>query len=312
MTTPKNPDESSETPLTGSAPQSGQESAASSSPSKKAEEPEPTGTEWATPTSAGQFPGETTQPSMSSSGGGESSSSGSAQEPPVTGAAPQSTGPEGWNQPGAGQPEYPSGGQPGYPGSDQPGYSPGEKPGEQHPYPGGGQPYSGGQPEYPSGGQPGYPSYPSGEKPGEQPPYPGSGHYPGGQSSYPPGGGQSYPGGGQQGYPPGGQPDYSSGQSPYGSGFPSYPQQSQPYGDTGRPRKPGTQTMSILGFVCAALALVLCPILFGPAGIVFGILGHNKGEPLGRWAAIASGVALVAGLVLSFLVLNAEMVPDQN
>ncbi|MGV9612039.1 DUF4190 domain-containing protein [Nocardia xishanensis] len=278
MTTPKNPDESSETPPTGSAPQSGQESAASSSPSKKAEEPEPTGTEWATPTSAGQFPGETTQPSMSSSGGGESSSSGSAQEPPVTGAAPQSTGPEGWNQPGAGQPEYPSGG----------------------------------QPEYPSGGQPGYPGYPSLEKPGEQHPYPGSGQYPGGQSGYPPGGGQSYPGGDQQGYPPGSQPDYSSGQSPYGSGFPSYPQQSQPYDDTGRPRKPGTQTMSILGFVCAALALVLCPILFGPAGIVFGILGHNKGEPLGRWAAIASGVALVAGLVLSFLVLNAEMVPDQN
>ncbi|TQM30562.1 hypothetical protein [Nocardia bhagyanarayanae] len=302
MTTPKNPDESSEEkPLTGSAPQSGQESGASLS--KKPEESEPTGTEWATPASAQPVPGESTQlssatggteaPSESSatSGGGPSSSSGSATEPPVTGSAPQSTGPEGWNQPGAGQPEYPFGGQPGYPGAGPASY-PGEQPGGQY-----------GQPGY-SSGQPGYPG---GEKPGEQ-------SYPGGQG-YPPGGPSSYSTSDQADYPSA-QPQY--GQSQYGGaypqgqgGYPSYPQQGQPFGGE-QPRKPGTQTMSIIGFVCAVLALFLCPILFGPAGIVFGILGHNKGEPLGRWAAIAAGAALVIGLILSFAVLNTDFVPEQN
>lgn len=307
MSTPKNPDESSEDkPLTGSAPQSGQESGASLS--KKPEEPEPTGTEWATPASAQPVPGESTQPPSVSggteaasepsatSGGGPSSASGSATEPPVTGSAPQSTGPEGWNQPGAGQPEYPFGGQPGYPGAGPASYPSSEQPGAP------------GQPGYATGGQYGYPG---GEKPGEQS-YPG-GQYPGGQG-YPPGGPSSYSTSDQADYPaaqPYGQPQHGGAYPQGQGGYPSYPQQGQPFGAE-QPRKPGTQTMSIIGFVCAALALFLCPILFGPAGIVFGILGHNKGEPLGRWAAIAAGVALIVGLILSFAVLNTDFVPDQN
>lgn len=73
------------------------------------------------------------------------------------------------------------------------------------------------------------------------------------------------------------------------------------------PRFGSGRSLSLAGFGCAVLALLFCPILFGPAGIAFGIFGHQKGEPLGKWAAVASGVALILGTVLGVLYYNTEI-----
>ncbi|MBF6264218.1 hypothetical protein IU443_19160 [Nocardia farcinica] len=148
-------------------------------------------------------------------------------------------------------------------------------------------------------------SYPS-----EIPPYPGGGaHYPAGDPTYGTAPGAGYPGqgGGQPGpggYPPPPGPDQG--------GHPAYPPQYQTYGTDEPEQHQGPQTMSIVGFVCAAVALFFCPILFGPVGIVLGVIGHGKGERLGKWAAIASAVALVVGLVAGLAFFNTDMMPDQS
>ncbi|MFI6631079.1 hypothetical protein ACIBI7_19580 [Nonomuraea fuscirosea] len=67
-----------------------------------------------------------------------------------------------------------------------------------------------------------------------------------------------------------------------------------------RPRV-SDQVLSIIGFVCAVVAVLYIPVLFGLAGVVLGIVGHTRGEPLGRWAAIAAGAAMLAGTMLSIL-----------
>ncbi|MEV0297323.1 hypothetical protein [Nocardia sp. NPDC050710] len=72
------------------------------------------------------------------------------------------------------------------------------------------------------------------------------------------------------------------------------------------PARSGPPTLSIIGFVCAALALLVCPILFGPAGIVFGYLANNRGERYGKWAALASAIGLIAGLILSLILYNRQ------
>ncbi|TMR16585.1 hypothetical protein ETD85_55155 [Nonomuraea zeae] len=63
--------------------------------------------------------------------------------------------------------------------------------------------------------------------------------------------------------------------------------------------------MSIIGFVCAAVAVLFVPVLFGLAGIVLGIVGHTRGEPLGKWTAVAAGTGMIIGTVLSILLVPA-------
>jgi Na+-driven multidrug efflux pump len=59
---------------------------------------------------------------------------------------------------------------------------------------------------------------------------------------------------------------------------------------------------TIVGFVCAVLALLLNPILFGVIGLVLGVVGAMLGDkPLGWYAAAANVVAMV----LSMLIFNA-------
>lgn len=83
------------------------------------------------------------------------------------------------------------------------------------------------------------------------------------------------------------------------------PSYQQPYGQPPQPpQRSGAQVLSIIGFVCAAVALLFIPILFGLAGIVLGVVGHTRGEPLGKWAAIASGATMVLGMVIGVLVMR--------
>lgn len=63
------------------------------------------------------------------------------------------------------------------------------------------------------------------------------------------------------------------------------------------------RVFTILGFVFAGLAVVILPILFGPAGIVMGIVGHSKGDPRGKLAAILAGVGMILGFIVGVALL---------
>ncbi|MEV6134901.1 hypothetical protein AB0L63_02290 [Nocardia sp. NPDC051990] len=91
-------------------------------------------------------------------------------------------------------------------------------------------------------------------------------------------------------------------------GYPTYTP--QPYTPPGP--QSGAQTLSIIGFVCAGISLLFCPYLFGPVGIILGIIGHRKGESLGKWAAIASAISLIVGLILVYAVFSGSLVPDSD
>ncbi|MEC3951894.1 DUF4190 domain-containing protein [Nocardia sp. CDC153] len=129
--------------------------------------------------------------------------------------------------------------------------------------------------------------------------------------AYPPGGGYAAPpGGAHQPYPQGSPPPYPQqfgpgdqqyGQ-PYGQPYQPYPGGAE-YGAP--PPRSGSQVFSIIGFVCAGLALLLCPIL-GIVGIVLGVVGNNKGEPLGKWAAIAAGVCMIIGIGIGLAVVGSS------
>jgi hypothetical protein len=130
-------------------------------------------------------------------------------------------------------------------------------------------------PQHPAGG--GYDCPPAGGQPG---PYQGSA--PGAYPAYPPPPGAQY-GSAQYGYPP-----------PPGVPF------------SGRPTE--VPVLSIISFSCLAATLLsvvffcgLPIVLTGPAGITLGIVGHVKGESLGKWAAIANGVVLALAIVLAVL-----------
>jgi len=67
----------------------------------------------------------------------------------------------------------------------------------------------------------------------------------------------------------------------------------------GRGRKP-----AIAGIVSGAVSFLVLPILFGPLGVLLGILGFVRGERrLGTIAIVVSVLGLVVGFILSFLVL---------
>lgn len=174
------------------------------------------------------------------------------------------------------------------------------------------QPQDAGPPQYTPPG--GYPAYPTGEAPSSYPADPAGAVAPS-HPAYPQQSIPTYP---QQGYPQQGgypqQPGYPQAGGAYGQ--PGYPQPAaygyppqyggpgyQPYGPYGPPRS-DTPAWSIASFVClgiTAVAAVLCfiPIVVtAPAGIIFGIVGHSKGEQLGKWAAIANGVVLALAIVL--------------
>ncbi|MFC9893683.1 hypothetical protein ACFVMC_08310 [Nocardia sp. NPDC127579] len=111
--------------------------------------------------------------------------------------------------------------------------------------------------------------------------------------------------------PPAPPPAY---QQPYGQPqyqHPGYPQQ-YGFGTPGHvpPYAQPNQTpaWSIASFAClavsAASVLFFCGfpmIVSGPVGVVLGMIGHSKGEPLGKWGAIANGVSVAIALLLLVL-----------
>jgi Protein of unknown function (DUF2510) len=63
-------------------------------------------------------------------------------------------------------------------------------------------------------------------------------------------------------------------------------------------------TFSIIGIICGAIAFLLLPVLFGPAGLILGGIGLSKKEPLGIVALIVSGVGMIAGFIIGAVVYN--------
>ncbi|MCI4064855.1 hypothetical protein MRQ36_20705 [Micromonospora sp. R77] len=74
---------------------------------------------------------------------------------------------------------------------------------------------------------------------------------------------------------------------------------------TARPRSNAARICTILGFVFAVIAVLFLPPLFGLAGLVLGIVGAVLGDkPLGWYAAAASVVGALLGMVLAAALLN--------
>ena len=79
-------------------------------------------------------------------------------------------------------------------------------------------------------------------------------------------------------------------------GFGSYPGSWSPPA----PPRPARR-LTACAFVCAGVGLVVLPILLGPLGIGLGVAGALRGDPAGRWAAVASTAALCVGTFLGTL-----------
>ncbi|GGK48856.1 hypothetical protein [Nocardia camponoti] len=82
--------------------------------------------------------------------------------------------------------------------------------------------------------------------------------------------------------------------------------------DDGQAATSGRQIWATVGFVCAGIALVFFPILFGPVGIGFGLYGRKRGEPLGGWAALAALVAMLAAIAFRVWFYDTPVVPTTD
>lgn len=63
-------------------------------------------------------------------------------------------------------------------------------------------------------------------------------------------------------------------------------------------------TLSIIGIVCGVLAVLFLPIVFGPIGIVLGIIARTKGERLATIAIIVAAAGMVLGFILGAIILS--------
>ena len=58
--------------------------------------------------------------------------------------------------------------------------------------------------------------------------------------------------------------------------------------------------LAVVAFLLAIAALVLrLEVVTGPLGMAVGLIAHLKGSRLGIPAAVASGVAMIAGMAIS-------------
>ena len=68
-----------------------------------------------------------------------------------------------------------------------------------------------------------------------------------------------------------------------------------------QPSSPGS-TFSTVGIICGAIAFLFFPIVFGPAGLIFGAVAKSKGEQKAVVALVVSGVGLVVGMIFGYIV----------
>ncbi|MCU1484324.1 MAG: hypothetical protein JWN67_1070 [Actinomycetia bacterium] len=54
---------------------------------------------------------------------------------------------------------------------------------------------------------------------------------------------------------------------------------------------------TIGAFICAALSLLVFPIILGPIGVILSIYGKRKGDPLAQKAMIATIGAMVVSII---------------
>ena len=68
---------------------------------------------------------------------------------------------------------------------------------------------------------------------------------------------------------------------------------------------------SIIGIACAAISIIILPILFGPLAIIFGSMGMMKGDRKYGLIAVILGVVLsIASLIVGMYILsNPSMMP---
>ena len=59
-------------------------------------------------------------------------------------------------------------------------------------------------------------------------------------------------------------------------------------------------TFSIIGIVAGALALML-PIVFGPAGLILGVMARTRNERLANVALVLAAIGMLVGLLVAFL-----------
>jgi hypothetical protein len=72
----------------------------------------------------------------------------------------------------------------------------------------------------------------------------------------------------------------------------------------GHPAHGRGRNLAIAGIISGAVSFLVIPILFGPLGVLLGILGLARAERrLGTIAIVVSVLGLVVGFILSFLVL---------
>lgn len=63
----------------------------------------------------------------------------------------------------------------------------------------------------------------------------------------------------------------------------------------------GASALTVAAFVLGVVALAQLPLVFGPAGMVCGLIAHVKGGRRGFAGAVFSGITTVVGMSLLFL-----------
>lgn len=67
------------------------------------------------------------------------------------------------------------------------------------------------------------------------------------------------------------------------------------------PKRSGRE-FSNAGIVCGALAFLLLPIVFGPAGLILGAVAKSKGDERAVVAMTVSALGLVVGMIIGAMV----------